>query len=116
MINPQPTIPPTVRFDEIKLLKSGWLDGEGEALDPAALDELSRLFTAYYPSELPQPFVFPTLTGGVSLEWWGKDNNPTVHIYLPGFEGFWSCGHHGTVLNLRLAEDWACLIDLLKKL
>ena len=66
----RPPYPPTPFYDRLTLLsklEDGWLDGHGkkptpEALKQAAVLGPALLLDAYL-------YVYPTETGGVSLEW-----------------------------------------------
>ncbi|CCQ96694.1 hypothetical protein CULT_480023 [[Clostridium] ultunense Esp] len=57
------------RLEELSLLKDGWFDGEGKALDKNGIKWFADLFTRFYPDELPLPYVFPTIEGDIRLEW-----------------------------------------------
>ena len=57
------------RLGELRELENGWLDGEGVAPDPEFLDWLSATFDRLYPDELPLPYIYPTIEGGVQAEW-----------------------------------------------
>ena len=66
------------RVEEISLLKDGWMDGEGISPTKEFLKWLTDYFASSYPEDLPLPCIYPTLDGGVSLEW----SNPNVEISL----------------------------------
>jgi len=58
------------RIEELKTLKPGWLDGEGEALDPAMLDQAREaLLVLWRLDALPLPFITPTPEGTLFVEW-----------------------------------------------
>ncbi|QDU36306.1 hypothetical protein Mal4_05910 [Maioricimonas rarisocia] len=57
------------RIDEIRNIKSGWMDGQGDAPDETHLDWFVAQFETHYPDDLPLPYVYPTLDGGIQLEW-----------------------------------------------
>lgn len=57
------------RFDELAAMRAGWLDGEGVAPNPVALDRARRILAELLNFELPRPKVFPTPEGGVQAEW-----------------------------------------------
>ena len=64
---PYPPTPFYDRLTELSKLKAGWLDGRGNALSADALKSASVLGAA-----LPMDVslrIYPTETGGVSLEW-----------------------------------------------
>jgi hypothetical protein len=97
------------RLDELQLLKAGWLAGSGESLDPTSLDRLGQLFTAYYPSELPLPYTFPTERGGVQLEWRISGAAPEIEIDLASFRGEWLSNDEEATIDLASAKGWADL-------
>ena len=60
------------RIEELKALKKGWLDGNGEELSfeviELVVDEVKKRFN-FHP-----PHLFPMESGGLSLEWFLKDD------------------------------------------
>lgn len=66
----------TARIEELKQLKTGWLDGEGRSIPSDGLDWLSHQFRGHYPVDLPLPRLFPTVGGHVLAEWGRVDNYP----------------------------------------
>ena len=96
------------RFDELRLLKAGWLNGEGKPLNSAALDKLADLFTTHYPGELPLPYTFPTEAGGIQFEWRFKEATPEIEIDLASLQGAWLSDDEAT-LDLNTADGWADL-------
>ncbi len=77
------------RLDELRMLRDGWLDGQGTAPSPAQLDWLSEWFSTSFPDELPLPLTFPTVEGGVRFEWAIGRVDASVDINLQGREGYW---------------------------
>jgi hypothetical protein len=63
------TTEPSVRFDELRLLKAGWFEGVGSAPPAAGIDWLNDTFARFYPEGLPWPFAYPMPAGGIRLEW-----------------------------------------------
>jgi len=57
------------RLGEVAGLKSGWLNGEGLALDPVGLRTLAEDFERFFDAELPLPHLYPTAEGGIQAEW-----------------------------------------------
>lgn len=58
------------RVDELGELDNGWLDGEGEPLDPQGLVRISdALQELYEQSGIPIPYIYPTPDGNVQAEW-----------------------------------------------
>lgn len=94
------------RLDELQLLKAGWLDGGGKALDAARLDKLGQYFTDFFPSELPLPYVFPTENGGVQLEWRINGASPEIEIDLATFSGEWLSDDEEETIDLTRREGW----------
>lgn len=59
-----------VQIEDLRGLKSGWLDGDGERIDSPGLDWLAAVLNRLVRSEmLPFPFLYPTIEGGVRAEW-----------------------------------------------
>lgn len=51
------------------IVDSGWMDGEGERSEPHALARAHALIADLLALGAPAPRVYPTLAGGVQLEW-----------------------------------------------
>ena len=52
----------------LKTLTNGWLDGQGVALLPVAVDNADRFLTALAGQQAQEPRVYPTPEGGVQFE------------------------------------------------
>lgn len=57
------------RLQELQDLEAGWLDGEGRPIDAQLLSALQAQWQAHAAWGLPAPYAYPTLQGGVLLEW-----------------------------------------------
>lgn len=69
----------TKRLNELRKLKQGWLNGEGETISDLALaraDEVARQFT----QRGVMPSIYPKPDGGVSVESADLD----VYVYPDG--------------------------------
>lgn len=96
----------SARIDELKLLRAGWLDGGGKALDPTALDQLASAFTTHYPDGLPLPYTFPTEHGNIQFEWRLGDAEPEIEIDLITLRGEWLSDDEATI-ELSTPEGWS---------
>ena len=103
------------RIDELRLLRAGWLNGGGKALDPLALDKLSNAFTTHYPDGLPLPYTFPTEDGGVQFEWRLDNSSPEIEIDLVTLRGEWLSQDEATI-ELSAPEGWADLAQRISAL
>src|SRR3954466_16289163 len=56
------------RLEELRLLKQGWLDGEGKPSNPAGMDWLESAVRDHY-AGLPLPHIFPSPDGQILFEW-----------------------------------------------
>jgi len=110
------------RFEELKLLRDGWLDGIGIAPPPDGLDWLAAIMTEKYPDHLPLPYAYPVAEGGVQFEWPLGSHEPSLEIDLNGKTGEWHDLDFGTgkeaeePLDLRDEKDWEWLIGRLTEL
>ena len=105
----------SARIDELKLLRAGWLDGGGKALDPTALDQLASAFTMHYPDGLPLPYTFPTEHGNIQFEWRLGDAEPEIEIDLITLRGDWLSDDEATI-ELSTPEGWTDLAQRLSAL
>lgn len=76
-------------IDDIKLLRPGWLDGEGDVASPADLDRLIRWFAIHLTADAPLPHLYPTPEGGVQAEWTFGAYEITLNIDLPSGDAIW---------------------------
>jgi nucleotide-binding universal stress UspA family protein len=69
------------RLVEFAQLASGWGDhGTGQAIAFAALDATKTILASLSEFDLPLPATFPTINGGILLEWASSDQIRSVEI------------------------------------
>ena len=111
----------SARLRELRLLKDGWLDGQGVAPSEEGLDWLSQAFDQHYPEDLPLPCLYPTEEGGVEAEWQFGSRGDSLEIELSSYSGEWHAldMEANTVsertLNLDDAEDWKWLVEQIRQ-
>ena len=102
----------SAQLDDLRLMKNGWLEGEGLAPPPEGLDWLSQAFDDHYSENLPPPYLYPTEEGGVQAEWSFKQDEVSLRIDLGSHAGGWHALNMETdadasrTLNLDRAESW----------
>src|ERR1019366_66318 len=102
----------SVRTDELRMLKTGWLDGKGEALSHDGLQWLAELFDVYFPDDLPMPYLYPTPEGGVRAEWPLKPHESSLDIDLVKHIGTWHSlnldndAERSTAMNMDDPKSW----------
>ncbi|MCA9232391.1 MAG: hypothetical protein KDA57_17210, partial [Planctomycetales bacterium] len=110
------------RLDEFRVLREGWLDGDGVALDSAGLDWLAEAFEANFPDDLDLPFLFPTPEGGVRAEWTLGHHEVTLDVNLATRKAEWHeidmRGEEGTEREFDLAveDGWQLLVERVRAL
>jgi len=110
------------RLDELRSLKDGWLEGEGQAPSHEGLDWLSQVFGQHYPDDLLLPFLYPTAEGGIQAEWSLEPNEVTLKIDLGAHAGQWHALNMETdveasrELNLNDAGDWQWLVKQIQQM
>lgn len=103
------------RLDDFRLLKDGWLEGQGIAPRASGLDWLTTAFEHYYPDYLPLPYLYPTPEGGVQAEWPLNGNEASLEIDLEQQLGDWHNLNTDSQevtefsLNLGTEEGWTAL-------
>jgi hypothetical protein len=68
-VTPLDPLDVVLRLDELSRLQDGWLDGDGTAPSPTLLDHLKTAFEGNFDPELPLPYLYPTIEGGIQAEW-----------------------------------------------
>lgn len=110
------------RFEELKLLKDGWLGGVGRAPSHEGLDWLASVMAAKYPDELPLPFAYPIAEGGVQLEWASQPASASLEVDLGEKTGQWhALDNHGAEdeersLDLRDDASWEWVLERLAEI
>lgn len=94
------------RLDELRLLKDGWLEGQGRAPSATGVDWLADAFSRSYPDDMPLPFVYPMAEGGIRLEWSLDPYDVSLEIDLLGHLGDWHA------LNLSADEEAEKTLEL----
>jgi len=94
------------RFEELRHLKQGWLDGEGEPFDPAGMDWLETSVRNHYAAGTPLPHIFPAPGGQILFEWKIDSKSASLEIDLSDRTGYWH------VLDLKTKADWDEDLDL----
>jgi hypothetical protein len=109
------------RLEEFKLLKAGWLEGKGRAPKSEHLDWLTETFESSYPDDLPSPYLYPTLEGGVQAEWTSGDLEASLEIDLGRRCAVWHLldmetdAESEAKFDLSKREDWGKLAKLVKE-
>jgi hypothetical protein len=118
-VKPISTLDPlnvAARIDELKLLKTGWLNGKGIAPIHDGLNWLVDAFDRRFPDDLPLPHLYPTAEGGVRAEWTMKPHELSLDIDLTARTGDWHLlnldndAEQSRKLDLDDAKDWQWLI------
>lgn len=81
------------QIDDLRLLKDGWLEGQGKGPSQEGLDWLSQAFDKHYSDDLPLPYLYPTEPGGVQAEWSLGRNEITLEIDLVEHSGYFHALH-----------------------
>lgn len=115
------------RLDELANLSQGWYDGEqGEIIPKDSIIKFKKLFLdkeLLY--TLSKPFIYPTIDGGLSIEWDFQKFHATLDVDMKTFEAkllYYSADDklddEKTVeYNLKLQKDWSLLeLQVLKLL
>lgn len=114
-------VPHLAALQALGQLQAGWHEGEGLPLNPVALERLALLFR-HYDRALPTPYVYPTLAGGVRLEWSLGAWEVSLNLSLENFEAELHAVNVRTqadqeqALSLASREGWIQLNDNLARL
>lgn len=111
-------------LDEFRSLRDGWLNGEGRAPSPEGLDWLAESFERFYPEDpdVPLPYVYPTVEGGVQLEWSLGSKELSLEVTLADHSAEWywadisADDEDERVLNLDAVADWEWIANEIRRL
>ena len=100
------------RLEEIALLQDGWLSGEGLAPRRVDLEWFGQAWGSHCAQWL-SPYIYPTLEGGLLLEWESPLDEPWLEVYLSAHKAVLTTNEEEHTLNLDVTEDWILLGSLL---
>ncbi len=111
-----------VQLDELRTMKTGWLNGEGVAPSHDGLDWLSDIFKQYYPNNVVLPHIYPTPKGDLDLEWSIGKREISLEVDLVKHSGEWSWydvstnSSDETVLDLNKQDSWEWVANQIRSM
>ncbi len=105
----------STRIAELKALKNGWFNGIGLAPRHDDLGWLESNLDENYPPDLPSPFLYPTVEGGIRIEWSLPPFEVSLEIEADARSGNWHSlniqddSERIEVLDLARREGWMWL-------
>ena len=108
------------RFEELRLLKDGWLDGVGNAPTVEGMNWLESSLRSRFRGPLPRIFAAPE--GTLVLEWTRGSVMASLEVDLEAQTGTWHVFNTATFddrddeLNLAVSDGWATLDNYLNGL
>jgi hypothetical protein len=121
-IEPLDALDVPARLEGLALLRDGWLDGEGTRPPTAGLAWLAKTWTDQWPEDVPLPYVYPTLVGGVQFEWTLPSTSISADVDLAkrGGELLMSRTEDGEpleelTLDLSASEGWRLFAALVRR-
>lgn len=105
------------RLDEVRLLKDGWMDGDGNAPSKDGIDWLEAAFNYHYPDEAKPPYLYPTPDGGIRAEWSDTRHELSLDIHLAKKRASWHAldletdDEESRDLNLEDGTEWEWLVS-----
>lgn len=101
------------RLNELAQLEDGWFDGEGLAPLAEAMTWLEDAWRAHA-AHLPMPYIYPTLEGGLSLEWDKPADGLTLELDLATKQARATLADDEVGLDLATEAGWEQLSTLLQ--
>ena len=102
------------RLNELAQLEGGWFDGEGLAPLASAMTCLDDAWRTHA-AQLPMPYVYPTLEGGLSLEWDKPADGLTLELDLASKQARATRADDEIELDLATEAGGAQLANLLQE-
>lgn len=103
------------RLDVLKALGPGWDSYGALEVEESACERVMRLVEAL-PASCPAPWVVPTPSGGVQLEWRERRSRPFLEVETTD-DGWWwvygSEGDHGAWVEARGSD--AEVLEVVKR-
>ncbi len=111
-----------VRLAELsQLLKPGWYNGQGRAIDSNGLTWLMLAIEGHYDHDLRLPFLYPTPEGMVRAEWSLDDFDISLEIDVEKKIGEWHVlelatdDDHSETILLSDDGNWKTVSDKLRR-
>ncbi len=101
------------RLNELSQLEDGWFDGEGLAPLEGAMAWLEESWRTHA-AHLREPYIYPTLEGGLSLEWDKPGAGLTLEVDLSTKQARATLADDELSLDLGTESGWAQLSTLLQ--
>lgn len=117
-IEVQPNYELNARFDELRELQDGWMDGAGKAPDSEALEVVASQTISEFPENASLPAIVPTPEGDLLFEW-NNEMAPSVDFLLAEnkaiFHAFRPDGSEvEETLDLTQDNNWTELFRLIE--
>lgn len=117
-IEVQPNYELNARFEELREIQNGWMDGAGEAPDAEVLEEVASHIVLDFPENAALPAIVPTPEGNLLFEW-DNQMDPSVDFILSEnkavFHAFRPDGSDvEETLDLTKDDSWAELFRLIE--
>jgi len=110
------------RINQLRTFNDGWLRGYGKAPSQEGLNWFEAVYREYYPADILEPTVNPTIFGAIQLEWAFRDINVSMSISFKSRIGHWrqshtiSNSHHQTDFDLTNPNAWKTITGRIQKL
>jgi hypothetical protein len=108
------------RLDELGLLQNNWIEG-AKAPSRTGLNWFQHEFDQRFDGGLPSPHIYPTVSGGIQLEWSDDDSEVTVEVNVATKKALWHLvslddeEDEERTLDLGLPGDWSWLNNRLRE-
>jgi hypothetical protein len=111
-----------VQLNELKSLREGWFDGDGQAFDAESLNRLAADLLRWYPSGVAMPYIYPTPDGNVQVEWTLGKYEAVLEIDPLEYSAYWhwldvsADISDGRDLDMGATESWHLWSEELQRL
>lgn len=113
------------QLDSLLELKDGWLNGYGTSFNPNDIKWIKNLFNLYYPENFISPYIYPTETNSISIEWDIPGYGISLEIFFNTHIGHYhnlyltnKLSNFSDVVDMYMDEErsWKKIINRLTKL
>lgn len=105
-------------IEKLLELKDGWYgNGKGKSITPQVVKTLFLFKNILKKNDLEIPFVYPTISGGISLEWNNINIQLDIEILSTGFIDYWlyDSRYEFNLIEVEEELDIFKLEDILEK-
>ena len=110
------------QISDLRKLETGWYEGYGVKPKLNGLNWLEKVMVQWFPGDIPQPHLYPTVLGDISAEWSIGNKEVSLAVNLETHEGIWHVIFIGggeselQTFNCNQKDNWDWMAGRIKEM